>query len=268
AARKARSFATATLNRARRKLTALGAADYTEVSVEVMGDESHYGAFASGRDSREVVLKIAAKHTNPQALSLLLKEGSGLALSAPPGLTLHVAGRPRPAPVVRLFSLLVPKTAVAIAVHCQGESLDYVEPTNGDVNPVTPTVTPPPAPSEAGPMTTVLLRDIAWGRSGDKGDNANIGIIPRHRMLAPWLWQQLTIATVRERFDHFVEGDIERFYLPGLGAINLLLHQALGGGGIASLRNDPQGKSYAQILLDCPITVPAHLLEELEHGSL
>ena len=108
---------------------------------------------------------------------------------------------------------------------------------------------------------------LAWGRSGDKGDKANIGIIARQARYLPYIWAALSEEQVSARFAHFLAstgpGSVERFLLPGSHAINFLLHDVLGGGGVASIRNDPQGKGYAQLLLSCPIAVPAQLAREL-----
>ena len=68
-------------------------------------------------------------------------------------------------------------------------------------------------------------------------------------------------AACEESFAHFLEGNVERFFLPGSNSLNFILHDVLGGGGPASLRNDPQGKAYAQILLDQLIPVPKNLVE-------
>jgi len=103
----------------------------------------------------------------------------------------------------------------------------------------------------------VPLLALAHGRSGDKGDHANIGIISRSPKYMGLLRKQLTPEVVGDYFSHILEGSVERFELPGLGAFNFLMHNALGGGGMASLRYDPQGKAFAQMLLDLPITVPA-----------
>ena len=100
---------------------------------------------------------------------------------------------------------------------------------------------------------------MAWARSGDKGDKANIGVIARRHEFLPWIWAALTEDYVAERFDHFLRGPVTRYLLPGSDAINFVLDRALGGGGVASLRNDPQGKAYAQILLATPIPVPIDL---------
>jgi hypothetical protein len=109
----------------------------------------------------------------------------------------------------------------------------------------------------------VPLERLAWGRSGDKGNKANIGVIARKRAYLPWIARALTVDVVCERFGHFLDSDsVSRYFMPGLNAFNFLLDEALGGGGVASLRNDPQGKSYAQILLQTPVLIPAALLEE------
>jgi hypothetical protein len=105
----------------------------------------------------------------------------------------------------------------------------------------------------------VRLVDLAWGRSGDKGDIANIGILARKPDYLPYIRAALTEAAVKDYFAHLCKGPVERFDLPGSHALNFLLHESLGGGGIASVRIDPQGKGFAQMLLDIEIPVPAEL---------
>ena len=79
----------------------------------------------------------------------------------------------------------------------------------------------------------------------------------------PWIAAALTESYVASRFEHFMASpEMDRYVLPGLPALNFVLHHALGGGGVASLRNDPQAKGYAQILLDTPVSLPAQLLED------
>jgi hypothetical protein len=115
-----------------------------------------------------------------------------------------------------------------------------------------PLLSPTTAPSVEVPL--VLL---AWARSGDKGDTANIGVIARRPEFMPAIAEALTPEAVRSWLAHLVEGEVRRFDWPGLNGWNFVLRQALGGGGVASLRYDPQGKSYAQILMDFPVRVPA-----------
>jgi len=107
---------------------------------------------------------------------------------------------------------------------------------------------------------TVPLIKLAYGRSGDKGNSANIGILARKPEYVAILRDQLTADAVKQYFAHFVEGRVERFEIPGLQGFNFLMHSALGGGGVASLRYDPQGKMLAQVLMDFPISVPTALL--------
>jgi hypothetical protein len=107
----------------------------------------------------------------------------------------------------------------------------------------------------------VPLVRLAYGRSGDKGDTSNIGVIARRPDFVPLLARVLTPEAVRAYLAHLVEGPVDRFDWPGLGGWNFVLRRALGGGGVASLRYDPQGKSHAQILLDFPVRVPKQWLE-------
>jgi hypothetical protein len=111
----------------------------------------------------------------------------------------------------------------------------------------------------------VPLIRLAFARSGDKGNNANIGVMARKPAYAPYIRAALTEAAVSAWFAHLFEGGkgkVERFDLPGTHALNFLLHDALGGGGVASLRNDPQGKALAQQLLDFPVPVTAEIAAE------
>ena len=113
-----------------------------------------------------------------------------------------------------------------------------------------------------GDTVQVPLRAIAYGRSGDKGDSANIGVLARRPEFLPVLQAELTARTVRNWMGHLLEGAITRYDWPGLEGMNFYCEQALGGGGTASLRYDPQGKMLAQILMDCPVHVPKQWVDE------
>jgi hypothetical protein len=95
----------------------------------------------------------------------------------------------------------------------------------------------------------VRLIDIAHARSGDKGDTANVGVIARRPEWYPFLQLFLTRERVAEHFRGVITGDVQRFELPNLGALNFLLHGALGGGGTLSLKTDAQGKVFSTALL-------------------
>ena len=111
--------------------------------------------------------------------------------------------------------------------------------------------------------------NLAWGRSGDKGNKANVGIIARKQDYFPYVVAAVTEEAVRQRFNHFIEPDsnVSRFQLPGLNALNFLLDEALGGGGMASIRNDAQGKGFAQLLLAMPVKVPSEVEAECSNNS-
>lgn len=105
-------------------------------------------------------------------------------------------------------------------------------------------------------MARIQLREIAHTRSGDKGDTVNVGVIaydPAHYDL---LAEQLTAERVKEHFGELVKGEVERFELPNLGALNFLLHNALGGGGTVSLMTDAQGKTFSTAMLRLEIDIP------------
>jgi hypothetical protein len=107
-------------------------------------------------------------------------------------------------------------------------------------------------------MKTPLAR-IAHTRSGDKGDTCNIGVIAYDERHFPILLREVTAERVKRHFGELVQGDVIRFELPNLGALNFLLHQALGGGGTVSLRTDAQGKTFGAALLSLEIDVPSEL---------
>jgi hypothetical protein len=127
---------------------------------------------------------------------------------------------------------------------------------------------PVPAAYLAKGSPEVPLVALAYGRSGDKGDNANIGIIARRADFLPYIRAAVTAAAVADIFAQYQPSRVERFDLPGINGLNFLLHDVLGGGGIASLRNDPQAKTYAQILLDTPVAVTPEIAAQVGRRDL
>ncbi|MDB4882828.1 MAG: hypothetical protein JWL95_1594 [Gemmatimonadetes bacterium] len=102
----------------------------------------------------------------------------------------------------------------------------------------------------------VRLVDIAHARSGDKGDTANVGVIALRPEWYPFIAESLSLARVREHFHGVITGDVERFELPNLNALNFLLHGALDGGGTLSLKTDAQGKVFSTAMLRMVLDVP------------
>jgi hypothetical protein len=113
-------------------------------------------------------------------------------------------------------------------------------------------------------MKRLQLLHLAHARSGDKGDTANVGVIALRPEYYPVLVEQLTTERVREHFRGICLGEVERFELPNLGALNFLLHNALGGGGTVSLKTDAQGKTLSTAMLRMEVEVP----DEIAEGAL
>ena len=105
----------------------------------------------------------------------------------------------------------------------------------------------------------VKLDDIAHARSGDKGDASNVGLIAQTPELFEVLREQVTAERVKEHFRQVCRGPVQRYELPNILALNFILHDSLGGGGTESLKNDAQGKTHAQGLLQMEIEVPESL---------
>jgi hypothetical protein len=112
-------------------------------------------------------------------------------------------------------------------------------------------------------MARIKLLQVAHARSGDKGDTANVGLIALKPEYYPILVAQVTAERVREHFKGICLGEVERFEVPNLGALNFLLHQSLDGGGTLSLKTDAQGKTYSAALLRMEIEVDDSLARNL-----
>lgn len=253
---KAQRVADALIARTRRLFAGRNLGDYRDIDIEILGAEATYGPHARIQNPREVVLKLAAHHDDKEALALFTREFLPSATSMAPGITGFAGGRPTVSPVVRLFSCLIDRTRVPVTVVDANGAESAVAVATG----LPLTAGAPTDDSNIltvdGPSETVPLITLAHGRSGDKGDDANIGIIARNPDFIPLLRAALTEEAVADYFAHILTGPVERYELPGIHAFNFLMHGALGGGGIASLRYDPQGKAFAQMMLDMPIAVP------------
>ncbi|AVO36887.1 acyclic terpene utilization AtuA family protein [Pukyongiella litopenaei] len=256
---KAGAFAEAALVRARSVLRGMNQPDFTETSVEIIGAESQFGAQRHSGPAREVAAKIAVRHPDPRGVGVFLKEVTGLGLAAAPGLSGFAGTRPRPTPVMALYSFLLPREEVPATVSDETGSV-VVAPLPGTEGVPAVPPPPPPAPAVTDDAVEVPLLRLAFARSGDKGDNANIGVIARRPEFLPFIWQALDDAALQAVFGHFGPARSEKFLLPGSHSINILLHNVLGGGGTSSLRNDPQAKGYAQLLLCAPVRIDRRVL--------
>lgn len=266
AAAKGRHSAESIIKKTRRLFAEKNMADYRDVSIEVIGSEATYGPHSRTADAREVVVKIAAKHDQKEALSLLGREIAPMSTGGVVGMAGSFgAGRVSPSPVIRMFSCLVPKSMVPVTVEVDGRAIPMQEGarSGGFTAASLPTERPPAPALPAGDTATVPLIALAYGRSGDKGDNANIGIFARKPEYEPILDSEVTEEAVAKYFAHRINGKVTRWRLPGIKGFNFLLRQALGGGGMASLKADPLAKAFAQMLLDMPVRVPAAVAREV-----
>ena len=198
-------------------------------------------------------------------------------LGTVPGIT-YIAdqGRPKASEVVAFWPALVARGSVTERVIVGDEEFAVGKREEGReerevvVSAFRRTLDPGPAvaghyvPSPTSPSSAITRRvalvRLCLARSGDKGDTANIGVIARSQEIYAWMLEHLTPAFVKRYFDDVCEGEVERFELPNLLAVNFLLHRSLGGGGTLSLLLDAQGKTYAQYLLAAEVEVPEALI--------
>ncbi|EXB10641.1 hypothetical protein J514_2737 [Acinetobacter sp. 1396970] len=264
APQKAQVIADAILTKCERVLAMRSVPPFNEKSVEILGIESTYGEHAQTLNSREVVVKIAVKHMLKEACMFFASEIAQASTGMAPALAGIVGGRPKASPVIKLFSFLIDKNQVSVEIDFEGKRYPVEIPQEVFTEQL-PTLKAGENAIYQGDEIEVPLIEIAHARSGDKGNHSNIGVIARKADYLPWIRAALTEQSVASYMQHVLDaekGRVIRYELPGLNALNFMLENALGGGGVASLRIDPQGKAFAQQLLDMPVKVPAHLLEK------
>ena len=264
AAAKARRTGEAIIERTRGILAASGLPDYTAAQIELLGAETLYGANARTGATREAMVRVVVDHPMKKALDIFAREIAPSGTSWSPGTTMPAGGRPSPSPLIKPFSFLLDKRRVPVSVGIDSQRLDVDIPAHGGETAGAPVVPPAAWIDSAGePLVDVPLVRLAWARSGDKGNLSNIGLIARRTEWLPLIWSRLTPDVVQQYFAHLVKGRIERYHLPGIAGMNLVLHDALAGGGPASPRFDPLGKGMGQMLLDLSIAVPASIAAQL-----
>ncbi len=260
---KAAKTADALIARARLSFAERGLPDFTALHVEELGAEASYGSQTRARATREVLLRLVVEHPKREALELFARELGSVGISFAPGTTGIYGGRPKPTPVIRLFTFFLSKAALGAPRVTLDEAVFDIDVPQGS-----PVPTQKDAPLEPvgeaphGATISVPLIRLALARSGDKGDSSNIAIIARDPAFVPILRREVTVERMAEHFRDLVSGPVRRFEAPGLNAFNFLLENALGGGGMASLRIDPQGKAYGQMALEMTVNVPADLLTQ------
>nr|XP_056711029.1 uncharacterized protein LOC130482339 [Euleptes europaea] len=266
AAEKGKRTAESILERTRMMFTQLGYEDYSAVNIQILGSEETYGPHAKRNiegGPREAVIWLAVLHKQKQAVEIFSREVAPAGTGMAPGITGLVGGRPKVSPVLKPFFFLYPKKNVKINIFMNGQHVETFEEDLSFTSdaPVSPDVLQTQEDLKdlpSGPHA-YRLEDLAYTRSGDKGNSANIGVIARHPLYYPYLKKTLTAQAVGGYFQHLLEREtpgknlVIRYELPGIHGLNFVLKNSLGGGGIASLRSDPQGKAFGQMLLDFQI---------------
>jgi len=240
--------------------------EFADRRADLVGYRSCWGAAAPEVEPNEGVFRAAVRDPDRGKVERFAHTMLGLALQAPPGLGVF-GGRPEVQEAYAYWPALVPRELVAPRFEVvRGESRIARElvPAPPGAGGTRSAVAPPPSlielPEAGGACVRVPLRRIAYARSGDKGDHANIGVAARSPQAFAFLRRELDAERVGRYFGDLCGGPVECFELPGLRALNFLLRHALGGGGTLSLRADHQGKTLAQALLALELDVPEAVL--------
>ncbi|KAJ9446384.1 hypothetical protein DIPPA_32971 [Diplonema papillatum] len=262
AVEKARKTASALLSRWEYLLKRHKFEPIADRRVEIIGTGgTRYGHMEEGGDDiREVVLRVAVRHDKKKPLNLIRREVMAAGVSMGQGTIGITRGLPSPGELIKCFSFLLPKTDLPYPCIDDVEHQAVPVKTDGGFDPACLHPHEPPAYTRPkSPFVHMTLDNLVYGRSGDKGDTANIGVISRKPEYVPFLAEYLTAARVKHFFEkRDCTGPVERFYLPGIGGFNFLLYGALGGGGTSSIHSDSLAKSFASVLLSMMVDAPAH----------
>ena len=251
--------------RARRLMRKAEHADFSRVCIEVLGSEQPSFGASAYVSAREVVVRLAVQHVDAKALEILSTEVAHMGIAGAPGTT-GFSGRQKPQAIYRLFSFVWPKEAMAIDVVIDGERNPAILPHTGQDAPPRVGRRFAHVLGTSGDLVVVPLSALAVARSGDKGDRAHVAVIAREAKYVSVIGEQLTPQAVAAWFAHLVRGKVSRYDVPGVNAYNFVLDEALGGGGAASLRNDPLGKTFGQIILTYPVSIPTSWAADVDKG--
>ena len=213
--------------------------------------------------SNEVVMRLAVAHENKEALSIFSREIAQASTGMAPGVINYLGGRPSISPLIKLYSFLIDKKNINCLVNLDSikeeislNSIEQYEPMlRSDF-----AILGQPAKSLD---FEVPLIKLAYGRSGDKGNHVNIGIIARKSDYFPFIKDSLNMDIIVEQLKNISKESILCWELPKIYGLNFLLKNCLDGGGMSSLLLDPQGKGYAQNFLNIKISVPESVYNEV-----
>lgn len=266
AAQKAARQAEALFSRARRLLAARDLPDFTLTQAVMIGGEASFGAHGRHADTRELICKMIADHPDRMGAEIFAREQwaaiSGMAVGTSINLATHVL------PLTGVFLFLLDKQAVTAGMTIGGVRETFCTPSAESLSEhgyAGPAGLPPSHVHTDG--IAVGLVDLAWARSGDKGHLFNVAVIARRPEYLPFLQAALTPAAVADWYAHLgSDGQpplVDRHEVPGIHALNFVIHDALEGGINASTRLDPAAKGMAQMLLRFPVAVSSDIAGKL-----
>lgn len=269
AAEKAARQAEALFARSRTLLRARNLADFTLTENVLIGGEASFGAHANAAGTREIISKLVVDHPEQEGAGIFAREQwagiSGMSVGTSINLGTHVL------PMTGIFLFLINKDTVTPTMTINGVTKDIPAAAGIPEDRARPVAAKPlPLPSVPGDVEVDLVK-LAWARSGDKGHLFNVAVIAREPEFLPFLKAALTPEAVSEWYRHLgPDGNPPRvadYDVPGLHALNFVIHDALTGGINASTQLDPAAKGMAQMLLRFPVKVPSSLAAKLTEGD-
>jgi hypothetical protein len=249
--------------------------NFAATETEYFGWNACHRSLGHQADGNEIILRVGARDSDQGKLRKFSKMVPALILSGPPGVCV-LGGAPKPAEVVSYWPALMPKSAVRPRVALYDGGVKEERVVDADVigsfeaSSMNSQKADKPSSAVADAIAngqsprSVPLATIALGRSGDKGDMANIGILARSPKAFEWLDSWLTAQRVKDLFQELCSGTVVRYKLDNMSGYNFLLDASLGGGGTLTLRTDAQGKTFAQALLRQMAPVPQDVLDDVK----
>lgn len=243
--------------------------EWADRRTDFIGYRACWGGAAAEIEPNEVVFRIAVADADRAKVERFSKNVLGFALQGPPGLGIF-GGRPDVQQAFGFWPTTVPRDRIVARVVLRSDGAESTCEVPMQLAGAGTTGSAPAARSGSAPVdeaptrparaSRVRLGTIAYARSGDKGDHANIGVAARSAAAYEFLRETLSANGVRAFYRDLLQGPVVRYEAPNLLAFNFLLHNALGGGGTLSLRVDHQGKTLAQGLLTMELDVPEDVL--------
>ncbi len=247
---------------------------FEETITEYLGWNACQASLGGGQEACEILLRLGARDFDEEKLRRFAKSIPALILSGPPGVAV-AGGTSRPQVIVNYWPALMDKNLVYPEIKLLGEKESWEKVTSTEEGNFELSFS---SKTQVAEKPTNSLKEtldflakgslhpisrIALGRSGDKGDSSNIGVLARTPKAYKFLKEILTAQVVKNLFAEICFGKVTRYTLDNLSGLNFILEESLGGGGSMTLRSDAQGKTFAQALLRQKIYIPKEILEEI-----